>query len=111
MAVTIVELFVWLIVGLLAGSLAGLVVTRKKEGFGRYANIGVGLAGALIGGFLFDLLRIDLGLANITISVADIVAAFVGSLLFLAVLYFVRRRYGEWYGEWSGKSQAHPKDG
>ncbi|MHC5103145.1 MAG: GlsB/YeaQ/YmgE family stress response membrane protein, partial [Planctomycetota bacterium] len=47
--------------------------------------------GALIGGFLFDVLRIDFGLANITISLQDIVAAFVGSLIFLAILFFVRR--------------------
>ena len=45
---------VWLIVGALAGSLAGMVVKRSKEGFGRLANIGIGLVGALVGGFLFQ---------------------------------------------------------
>ncbi|MGW8265350.1 MAG: GlsB/YeaQ/YmgE family stress response membrane protein [Longimicrobiales bacterium] len=91
MAVTLLELMVWLIVGLLAGSLAGLVITRKKKGFGRFSNLGVGLAGALIGGLLFDLLKLDLGLADISISLQDIVSAFVGSLLFLGVLHFGRR--------------------
>lgn len=75
MDVTIVELMVWLIVGVLAGSLAGLVVTRKKEGFGKFANLGIGLAGALIGGFLFDILKIDLGLANISVSLQDLLSA------------------------------------
>jgi len=93
MGVTIGELVVWLIIGLLAGSLAGLVVTRTKEGFGRYTNLGVGLAGALIGGFLFDVFKIDLGLANISISLQDIVAAFVGALLFLALVVYGRRWY------------------
>ena len=102
MGTTLVDLVVWLIVGLLAGSLAGLVVTRKKEGFGRYANLGIGLAGALIGGFLFDLLRVDLGLANISVSLQDVVAAFVGSLLFLAVVFYGRR----WYRKKTGKTQA-----
>ena len=64
MEVTVVELVVWLIVGMLAGSLTGLVVTRKKDGFGRFANLGVGLASALLGDFLFDILKIGLGLAT-----------------------------------------------
>jgi uncharacterized membrane protein YeaQ/YmgE (transglycosylase-associated protein family) len=91
MDVTPAEVVVWLIVGALAGSLAGMAVTRKKEGFGRYANLGVGLVGALIGGFVFDLLKVDLGLANIAVSVEDVLSAFVGSLLFLAVLWYILR--------------------
>jgi uncharacterized membrane protein YeaQ/YmgE (transglycosylase-associated protein family) len=86
-----VELVVWILIGALAGSLVGLVVKRNKKGFGWLINVGIGMVGALIGGFLFDVLRIDFGLANITISLQDIVAAFVGSLIFLAILFFVRR--------------------
>ena len=70
---TLVELVVWIIIGMLAGSLTGLAVKRNKKGFGWYINLGIGMAGALIGGFLFDLLNIDLGLANISVSVQDIV--------------------------------------
>lgn len=91
MSERMVELVVWIIIGALAGSLVGLVVKRNKKGFGWLINVGIGMVGALIGGFLFDVLRIDFGLANITISLQDIVAAFVGSLIFLAILFFVRR--------------------
>jgi uncharacterized membrane protein YeaQ/YmgE (transglycosylase-associated protein family) len=93
MILTFADLLVWMIVGMIAGSLAGVAVKRTKEGFGRYMNMGIGLVGALIGGFLFDLLRIDFGLENIAISLQDIVSAFVGSLLFLAALYYGRRWY------------------
>ena len=93
MILTFADLLVWMIVGMIAGSLAGTAVKRTKEGFGRYMNMGIGLVGALIGGFLFDLLRIDFGLENIAISLQDIVSAFVGSLLFLAALYYGRRWY------------------
>jgi uncharacterized membrane protein YeaQ/YmgE (transglycosylase-associated protein family) len=93
MIITFADLLVWMIVGMIAGSLAGAAVKRTKEGFGRYMNMGIGLVGALIGGFLFDLLRIDFGLENIAISLQDIVSAFVGSLLFLAALYYGRRWY------------------
>lgn len=86
------ELLVWLLVGALSGSLAGLVVKRRKEGFGRLRNLGVGLAGALIGGVLFNVLRIDFGLANVSISLQDIVSAFVGALILLAAVWALKKR-------------------
>jgi len=89
--VTIEEFLVWIVVGMLAGSLAGLVVKRRKEGFGRLVNLGVGMAGALIGGVLFNILKIDLGLANIVISVEDLVSAFLGSLVFLGLVVVIRK--------------------
>ena len=38
MKVAIDDLIVWLIAGMVAGSLAGLVVRRKKAGFGKLTN-------------------------------------------------------------------------
>ena len=93
MQATIPDLIVWLIVGLLAGTLAGVVMKRTKEGYGRLTNLGLGMVGALIGGFLFDIFRIDFGVANISIGLQDIVSAFAGSLIFLALLFFGRKWY------------------
>jgi len=85
------ELITWLIVGALAGSLAGMIVKGHRAGFGRLLNLGIGLVGALIGGFLFKVLHIDLGVVGaITVSSEEVVAAFVGSLIFLVVLWFIR---------------------
>ena len=89
MDVTLGEITVWLIVGALAGSLAGFVVTRKKGGFGRYANLGLGLVGALIGGLIFDVLNIDLGLGQLSVSFEDLLSAFLGSLIFLGALRLI----------------------
>ena len=91
MKITWAAIVVWLIVGALAGSLAGMVVKRSKEGFGRVANIGIGLVGALVGGFFFKIFNINLGLRNIVVSFEELVAAFLGSLLFLLVLLLVRK--------------------
>ena len=91
MAPTIGELIVWLVVGALAGSVTGMLVKRQREGFGRLGNLGVGLSGALIGGLLFKLFRIDLGLAEVSISLEDLIAALVGSLLLLGVVRLIRR--------------------
>jgi uncharacterized membrane protein YeaQ/YmgE (transglycosylase-associated protein family) len=47
------QLIVWIIVGLLGGSLAGLITTWDRKGHGLVRNLAVGLAGALVGGLIF----------------------------------------------------------
>lgn len=86
------QIIVWLIVGGLAGTLAGRLVTMKKEGLGRWTNLAIGLIGALIGGGFFKLFHIDLGLGEIKVSFEDLIAAFVGALLFI-----VTWRLTGWY--------------
>ena len=83
-------IIVWLIVGGMAGTLAGRLVTFKKEGLGRWTNIGVGLVGALIGGGLFKVFHIDLGLGDIKITFEELLAAFLGSMLFVVVWWVIR---------------------
>ncbi len=94
MQITFSQVIVWLLVGALAGTFTGIVIMRKREGFGRWANLGVGLMGAAIGGFLFELFGIDLGLGELAVSIEDLLAAFLGSLIFLLAVWLVRRRYG-----------------
>ena len=83
-------IIVWLIVGALAGSLVGMLVKRTKKGFGQAANIGIGLVGALVGGLFFKVFHIDLGLGNIVVSLEDLVAAIIGSLIFVVVIWIIR---------------------
>ncbi len=88
MKVTPDEVITWLIVGALAGSLAGMVVKRRKEGFGYVLNFGIGLVGALLGGFLFKVLGIKLGLlGSITVNLQEVIAGVVGSLVFLVLIW------------------------
>ena len=93
MTVNIADVAVWIVVGMLAGTLAGLIVKRRKAGYGHLANLGLGLVGALIGGYLFDLFGIAPGLDNISISLRDIFAALFGALLLLVLLYYARSWY------------------
>jgi uncharacterized membrane protein YeaQ/YmgE (transglycosylase-associated protein family) len=85
------QVLVWVIVGLLGGSLAGLVITRERKGFGVLRNLGVGLVGALVGGLLFRVLGIFPGLDRVAVSLRDVVAALIGSLLVLAVVWLWQR--------------------
>jgi uncharacterized membrane protein YeaQ/YmgE (transglycosylase-associated protein family) len=85
------QVIVWIIIGLLGGSLAGLLITRERKGFGILRNLGVGLVGALVGGLVFRVLGIFPGLDKVAISLRDVVAALVGSLLVLAVIWLWQR--------------------
>lgn len=86
------QIIVWLVVGALAGYFTGIVVKRTKEGFGHFTNLGIGLVGALIGGAIFNLFNIDFGLGNVSISLKDLISAFIGSLILLLVIWLARKR-------------------
>ncbi len=79
------SLIVWLIIGAVAGFLAGLIVTGY--GFGTVGNIVVGILGALLGGALLP----QLGLFNGGDIVGQIVSATLGAVLLLFVIGLVRR--------------------
>ena len=69
------ELLIILLVGLIAGWLAGQIV--RGTGYGLIADIAIGIVGALIGAWLLPRLGIHLGSG----IVAAIISATVGALL------------------------------
>jgi uncharacterized membrane protein YeaQ/YmgE (transglycosylase-associated protein family) len=89
------QFITWLIVGLLGGSAAAMVVKRQRKGFGLSLNLALGALGAVVGGALFRLFKIFPNLDQIAVSLRDLLAAFLGSLLVLAAVwawqYYVRR--------------------
>ena len=89
--VSLTQFIVWIIVGLIGGSIAGLIIRRERKGFGLLRNLRLGLVGALVGGLLFHLLGLFPELDKVTVSLRDVVAAVVGSLLVLAALWLVQR--------------------
>ncbi len=91
MTIQLGELAIWIIVGALAGSFAGMVATRTKRGLGRWANLGTGLVGAVIGGAIVNLFNLDFGLGDLAVTADDLVAAFGGSVVFLVVIRLVKR--------------------
>ena len=75
----------FIIIGLVAGFLAGTVV--KGHGFGLIGDLIVGVIGALLGGFLFALL--GLSPSNL---LGDLICAFVGAVVLLLVIRFIKRK-------------------
>ncbi len=91
MSITIGQLLVWSIIGVIAGTLAAAAVTRQKAGYGTPANLLLGMAGALVGGFLFKTTGLLSGLDAISISARDILSAVLGSLAVLGLLWLKTR--------------------
>jgi uncharacterized membrane protein YeaQ/YmgE (transglycosylase-associated protein family) len=76
----------WIIIGALAGWLAGIVV--KGGGFGLIGDIVVGIIGAFIGGWGAGALHIHIG----TGWISEIITAAIGAALLLFILRAVRGR-------------------
>ena len=92
MNITIGELMIWIIVGGFAGSVVGAVVKGKKEGYGKWKNFGIGLVGAVIGGVIFNLFNIDLGMGDLKITFEDLISALLGSFLLLVVMWLLGKK-------------------
>jgi len=99
------KIIVWLIVGAIAGTLASRIVTFSKEGFGKWMNLAIGMLGAVVGGFLFGLLNINLGLGEIKITFEDLISAFAGSLLCIVAWWLIRKALGKRKSKWNGAAQ------
>ena len=82
---TVEALVLWLVVGAIAGWIAGTVV--RGGGFGLVGDIVVGIVGSLIAGWLFP----RIGLHLFAGFIGSIVDAAVGAIILLLVLRLIRR--------------------
>jgi uncharacterized membrane protein YeaQ/YmgE (transglycosylase-associated protein family) len=80
------SLIILLLVGAIAGWLAGQIV--RGFGFGLIGNIAIGVVGALIGSWLFSYFGIGLPGGVI---VAGIISATIGAIILLVIIGLIRR--------------------
>jgi uncharacterized membrane protein YeaQ/YmgE (transglycosylase-associated protein family) len=78
-------LLILLLIGAVAGFLAGIIV--KGYGFGAVGNIVVGIVGGLFGGWLLP----RLGLFTGGDLIGQIISATLGAVVLLVLIGFVRR--------------------
>lgn len=81
---SVMGLLFWLLIGAIAGWLAGELM--RGRGFGVIGNIIVGIVGALVGGFLFDVL----GLAPNAGMVGSLITATIGAIVLLFLVGMLR---------------------
>jgi len=95
MSIQISEIVNWVIVGVIAGGLVGMLVTGRRAGYGWFKNLGMGLLGGLIGGFLFvKVLDLDFGMSKVGITLQELVAAILGTLVVLLAAKILLRKKG-----------------
>ncbi len=85
MTITAQALLIFLIVGGIAGWLAGLIV--RGFGFGILGNIVVGIVGAFLAGWLLPMVGIVIGGG----IVGAIINALIGAIILLVIIGLVRR--------------------
>lgn len=90
------SLIIIIIVGIIAGWLAGLVM--RGGGFGLIGDLIIGLIGAFIGDWLIPRLHIEVG----TGIVALIFNAFIGAIVLLLIVRMIGG-CGGWYGRRWGR--------
>jgi uncharacterized membrane protein YeaQ/YmgE (transglycosylase-associated protein family) len=79
----------WIIVGLIAGWLAGELM--RGSGFGLLGNIVVGIVGALLGGFLASAL-FNVADPLTGFNITTLIVAFLGAVVLLALIGLFRGR-------------------
>ena len=83
------DIVAWIVVGLIAGWLAGQVM--RGGGYGIVGDVIVGIVGAVIGGFLAgEFLNMQNAVSGI--NVTSVVVAFVGALILIGILRLVSGR-------------------
>jgi len=77
-------LVVWILIGVVAGWLAGLIV--KGRGFGLLGDILIGIIGAVVGGWLSTMLGIHIGAG----LVSSVITATAGAVIVTLILRLFR---------------------
>lgn len=76
----------WVILGLIAGFIASKIVNKAGEGI--FLDMLLGIAGAVVGGFIF---RIFGAHGATGLNIYSLIVAVVGSIIFLLIYHALRR--------------------
>jgi len=81
------SIIAWIVLGLIASFIGSKLVNKTGEGF--FLDIALGIVGAVIGGWLFNLF----GMRGVTgLNVYSLIVAVIGAVVFLVVYHAIRRR-------------------
>jgi uncharacterized membrane protein YeaQ/YmgE (transglycosylase-associated protein family) len=80
------SILAWLVLGLIAGFIGSKLVNKTGEGL--VLDIGLGIVGAIVGGWLFSVF----GMSGVTgLNLYSLVVAVIGAVVFLLVYHAIRR--------------------
>jgi uncharacterized membrane protein YeaQ/YmgE (transglycosylase-associated protein family) len=82
----IMSVLAWMVLGLIAGFIGSKIVNKSGEGF--VLDIVLGIIGAVVGGYLFNMF----GAAGVTgLNIYSLFVSVIGAMLVLVVYHAVRR--------------------
>jgi uncharacterized membrane protein YeaQ/YmgE (transglycosylase-associated protein family) len=80
------SILAWIVLGLIAGFIGSKLVNKTGEGL--VLDIGLGIVGAIVGGWLFSLF----GMSGVTgVNLYSLVVAVIGAVVLLLVYHAIRR--------------------
>jgi uncharacterized membrane protein YeaQ/YmgE (transglycosylase-associated protein family) len=80
------SILAWIVLGLVAGFIGSKLVNKTGEGL--ILDIGLGILGAIVGGWLFSMF----GMSGVTgVNFYSLVVAVIGAVVFLLVYHAIRR--------------------
>jgi uncharacterized membrane protein YeaQ/YmgE (transglycosylase-associated protein family) len=80
------SILAWIVLGLVAGFIGSKLVNKTGEGL--VLDIGLGIVGAIVGGWLFSVF----GMSGVTgLNLYSLVVAVIGAVVFLLVYHAIRR--------------------
>ncbi len=80
------SILAWLVLGLISGFIGSKIVNKSGEGL--FLDIVLGIVGAIVGGYLFQMF----GMHGVTgVNLSSILVSVVGAVLVLVVYHAVRR--------------------
>jgi uncharacterized membrane protein YeaQ/YmgE (transglycosylase-associated protein family) len=83
--VALYAFIIWIVIGGVAGWLAGLIMSGG--GYGIFGDIIIGIAGSVIAGWLFGALHVAAGRGIL----GSIIAATVGAIVLIFIIRVIRR--------------------
>ena len=88
------QIIALIIIGALAGTGAMSVTGRRnKKSGGWLTNTVIGILGAVIGGYIFDALHINLPeILEASVSLANLLVAFIGALIVIGVVSLISKK-------------------
>ncbi len=83
------EIVAWIIMGVLVGSVAGMMTALKTTGLGKVGRLLLGLAGAFLGGIIVHLTKADFGMGPVMIRYEELLFAFIGAVVLIVLGRFI----------------------
>ncbi len=84
------EIVAWVLMGVLVGSVAGMMTSRKSSKLGRLGRLLLGLAGALVGGMIVRVAEISYGWGQIVLPYEELLYSMVAAIAFVVIGRLIR---------------------